>query len=452
MKFLKKNIVLIIVLKTILEKKSYRNALKQSTANAVNMVTHFLQRCIFFIDKMAKTYYFPRRQSSIKKQIDKNFMVPRFFVSSTYYDLKHVRERIEKFIESYGFEPVLFESDKVTYQHGQAIDHSAYYEVGLCHIMLLIVGGRYGSPSTNGSIEQQRKLYDDEFISITRKEFDTAVLQNIPVLVFIDQNVYAEYQTYKENQEFFDKTLKISDTHIETKQFKFAHVDHVNVFKFIDVVRGKAIKTFEKVEEIESYIKAQLSGMFYLYLESLKKTSDDKKILDTISELNNVTLRMNEMITSVGKEIFRDNKATYENVIESQLEIMLDFFRDKFASNIDFISVIPDDELDLINLDQVAELIYTKALKAELPKSTKNQKWSDWYHKNKTAIEAILENLQEELALWSPKLALKDFNLEPLNNDLKIKVLPFIKNDADEKRIIEKIRKVIEDKLTDLPF
>jgi len=379
-------------------------------------------------------------------------MVPRFFVSSTYYDLKHVRERIEKFIESYGFEPVLFESDKVTYQHGQAIDHSAYYEVGLCHIMLLIVGGRYGSPSTNGSIEQQRKIYDDEFISITRKEFDTAVVQNIPVLVFIDQNVYSEYQTYKENQDFFDKTLKVSDTQIESKPFKFAHVDHVNVFKFIDVVRGKAIKTFEKVEEIESYIKSQLSGMFYLYLESLKKASDDKKILDTIAELNNVTLRMNEMMTSVGKEIFRDNKATYENVIESQLEIMLDFFKDKFSSNIEFVSVISDKELELINLYQVAEMIYTKALKADLPKQTKNQKWSDWYYKNLASVEAIWQSLQEELSLWSPSLALKEFNLEPLNNDLKIKVLPFIKNESDEKRIIEKIEKVIEDKITDLPF
>jgi hypothetical protein len=37
-------------------------------------------------------------------------MIPRVFVSSTYYDLKHVRERIEKFIDNYGFEPVLFDT------------------------------------------------------------------------------------------------------------------------------------------------------------------------------------------------------------------------------------------------------------------------------------------------------------------------------------------------------
>ena len=102
-------------------------------------------------------------------------MIPRVFVSSTYYDLKYVRERLEKFIENYGFEAILFESDKVTYQHGKAIDQSAYFEVELCHLMILIIGGRYGSPSTLANIEEERRRYDEEFISITRNEFETAI-------------------------------------------------------------------------------------------------------------------------------------------------------------------------------------------------------------------------------------------------------------------------------------
>lgn len=36
---------------------------------------------------------------------------PRIFISSTYYDLKYVRERLERFIRSYCFEPRLFECD-----------------------------------------------------------------------------------------------------------------------------------------------------------------------------------------------------------------------------------------------------------------------------------------------------------------------------------------------------
>ena len=34
---------------------------------------------------------------------------PRVFVSSTYYDLKYVRERLNRFLMSYNMEPVLFE-------------------------------------------------------------------------------------------------------------------------------------------------------------------------------------------------------------------------------------------------------------------------------------------------------------------------------------------------------
>ena len=253
-------------------------------------------------------------------------MIPRVFVSSTYFDLKHVRERLEKFIQDYGFEPILFETDKVTYQYGKPIDQSAYYEVALCHIMILIIGGRYGTAMTL-NINEERSRYDEEFISITRKEFETSLLNNIPTFIFIDKNVNADYETYKENEEFFDNLYKQEGNPFTDKRFKFAHVDHINIFKFIDVIKAKPIKTFEKVDEIEAYLKAQFSGLFYLYFESLKKTSTDNKILDSVSELNNITLRMNEMLTSVGKQVFSANEEQFSLVIDSQLEILLDFLK-----------------------------------------------------------------------------------------------------------------------------
>ena len=50
---------------------------------------------------------------------------------------------------------------------------------------------------------------------------------------------------------FFDE-LYFSKNKIfgKNEEFKFAHVDHVNVFKFIDMVRSKPIKTFEKVNGV----------------------------------------------------------------------------------------------------------------------------------------------------------------------------------------------------------
>ena len=51
---------------------------------------------------------------------------PRVFLSSTYYDLKHVRERIERFLVNFGMEPVLFENDNVTFEFNKPLDLSCY--------------------------------------------------------------------------------------------------------------------------------------------------------------------------------------------------------------------------------------------------------------------------------------------------------------------------------------
>jgi hypothetical protein len=373
-------------------------------------------------------------------------MVPRVFVSSTYYDLKHVRERIEKFIDNYGFEPVLFESDKVTYQHNKDIDHSAYYEVSLCHIMILIVGGRYGTPTTLVKLEEERKRYDDDYISITRKEFETASYKNIPILIFIDKNVYGEYQTYKENQEYFEEIY--SSKAVNAKKFKFAHVDHINVFKFVDAIKSKPIKTFEKVEEIESYIKSQLSGMFYIYLESFKQKAENNKILDTISELNSVTLRMNEMLKSVGKEILGKDKTEYEKVIESQLVIMIGFFQEQFNTSIEFEYLIDDEELKDIDLEKAARLIYEHSLKINLPVYPKHS-FEERYKFNIETNKKILFDLDLMLSEIHPRLLLKSFNFRKLNSALHEKVLPYIRNENDENLIIEKIKDALYDKLSD---
>ena len=109
-------------------------------------------------------------------------------------------------------------------------------------------------------------------------------------------------------------------------KFKFAHVDSLNVFKFIDVIRAKPIKTFDKVEEIENYLQNQLAGLFYLYLDGLQKQQEVNKVLDTVTELNNVSLRMNEMLNSVGKKILGNENHEYEIVINKQFEMIIDFF------------------------------------------------------------------------------------------------------------------------------
>ena len=73
---------------------------------------------------------------------------PRIFVSSTYYDLKHIRNSLEAFIDNLGYEAVLFESGDIPFHHDVPIDESCYVEIQTCHMLVLIIGGRYGSPSS----------------------------------------------------------------------------------------------------------------------------------------------------------------------------------------------------------------------------------------------------------------------------------------------------------------
>lgn len=42
-------------------------------------------------------------------------MKPRIFISSTFYDLKYIREDLANFVRSYGYEPVLFEDGDIGY-------------------------------------------------------------------------------------------------------------------------------------------------------------------------------------------------------------------------------------------------------------------------------------------------------------------------------------------------
>jgi hypothetical protein len=70
-------------------------------------------------------------------------MKPRVFVSSTYYDLKFLRESLENFFVALNFEPILFEANKVTFEIGKALDASCFNEVKTCQMMILVVGGRY---------------------------------------------------------------------------------------------------------------------------------------------------------------------------------------------------------------------------------------------------------------------------------------------------------------------
>ena len=99
---------------------------------------------------------------------------PRVFISSTYYDLKHLRSAFESFLEQFGFEPVLSEKGSIAYTPDVPLDASCYREIEQVDIFILIVGGRYGSERSFGESakdKKAKKAFYDKYDSITREEF-----------------------------------------------------------------------------------------------------------------------------------------------------------------------------------------------------------------------------------------------------------------------------------------
>jgi Domain of unknown function (DUF4062) len=325
-------------------------------------------------------------------------MKPRVFVSSTYYDLKHIRSNIERFIEQYGFEPVLFESGNVTFEHEKQLDESCYNEVKLCHMMILIIGGRYGSKATETETTDEStfaKNYEENYISITRKEFKTAQDLGIPTFIFIEKNVYAEYYTFTKNKDFFISLYKKPK---EKRSFEFAHVDSVKIFEFIDEVKLKAIQTFEKFSDIEDYLRSQWAGFFFLYLSEQLKKLNDNKILDVVSEVKSVSERMNEMLNEVGKKLLKE-PGEYEEVIKQQNLTILKYFSERLLTEID------------LSLDNYSEEI---AEEASLFVSNK-------------ILEYILRNKDIENANYRNYDDLLSKEFKKIRQDIKLKYQHFVK-------------------------
>lgn len=67
-------------------------------------------------------------------------MKPRIFVSSTFYDLKYIREELENYIKAHDFEPILFENGDVGYTPNMSLDESCYRAISISDMAILIIG------------------------------------------------------------------------------------------------------------------------------------------------------------------------------------------------------------------------------------------------------------------------------------------------------------------------
>lgn len=202
---------------------------------------------------------------------------PRVFVSSTFYDLKHIRSSLKNFIDSMGFETILAERGNIAFSPMLPLDESCYKEVGNSDIFIIIIGGRYGS-ERSGSEHQGEKNFFDRYDSITKTEYTTAIEKNIPIYILIEKSVYADYETFLRN-----KNNKLID---------YAHVESVNIFLLIEYIlsqsRNNPIHQFDRYSDIEVWLKEQWAGLFRDLINQQSKQIQITSLANQISQLEEI--------------------------------------------------------------------------------------------------------------------------------------------------------------------
>src|SRR5436305_4199158 len=179
---------------------------------------------------------------------------PRVFLSSTFYDLRHVRADLERFIRELGYEPVLSERGQVPYGKQEALEQYCYREINMCDIVVSVVGGRFGSASA------------ERPYSVSQLEIKTAHELHKQVYVFIEKAVLVEYRTWLRNE--------------SNPEFKAQYVDDIRIYSFLKEIHSylanNVVADFDSVSEMIDFLRLQWAGLFQRFLQEESRREDYK--------------------------------------------------------------------------------------------------------------------------------------------------------------------------------
>ena len=200
-------------------------------------------------------------------------------VLSTDYDLHKERQTTIQLLRSKGFEPLAFEEPgyvKTLGEHSHQVCLDAINEADLC---ILIINKRYGG-----------ELYGEGGVSITEKEYETAVSQGKPIIVFVNQQAWdAKYKWSKAVKELVAKGVSEENAR---EAIDYEHVESIRVFDFIERIhrapKDNFIHFFSSTEELEKKIVPSLESLSRAFI---------LKVVDKQAE------KVKQMKTSVALEI-----------------------------------------------------------------------------------------------------------------------------------------------------
>ncbi len=270
---------------------------------------------------------------------------PRVFISSTHYDLKHIRASLDNFIEGIGFEPVRSEAGDIPYDSKTSLDESCYREAQDCDIFVLIISGKYGSPASDQIIEDNDNFYE-RYESITKREFKSAIERDIPVYICVEKAVFVEFETFKQNE--------------DNESVNYYHVDNIGIFKFLKEIisqrRNNPILQYEKNSEIEEWLKDQWAGMFKLLLSQRSKQREISSLSKEVAELSSVSLTLKRYMEVIVENVSEDKG---KEIIEAEKEKLkedktnIEFENSRIVKDFSESFGIPNKEMKRIILDSI---------------------------------------------------------------------------------------------------
>ncbi|MCP4370285.1 MAG: DUF4062 domain-containing protein [Deltaproteobacteria bacterium] len=212
---------------------------------------------------------------------------PRVFISSTFHDLRHIREDLERFIRELGYDPIRHETSGVPYSAKSPLEESAYQEVANSDIIICIIGGRYGKDSVT------RKG------SITQNELKEAIERRVQIYVFVEQNVLIEYGTYQVNK---------------GEKVKYRYVDNEKIFEFIAFLyalpQNNPITAFQTSADISLNLRAQWAGLFQRFLQEETRQSEMK----VLNEMKSVSSTLEQLVKFLTDER-RNSDDAIQNIL-----------------------------------------------------------------------------------------------------------------------------------------
>jgi hypothetical protein len=268
--------------------------------------------------------------------------IPRVFISSTCYDLKHIRENLKYFVKTIGYEPVLSDDGDVYYSVDAHTHDACLSEVATCQLFILIIGGRHGSE------------HNGKEGSITNNEYREAVLSKIPIFALVESAVYSDHHTYlsnrKSNPDFFE-------------QITYPSIDNIKIFYFINEVRknslNNALVAFNNFADMESYLKKQWAGMMYDLLAERTRNDHAKTTNKLIDDLTIASKKSEELIKILlrSTDIEHAEERISEVELKAKAEGFLGLMYECFGTS-KFMTIMKDHELPNIqNYDKWYEYL-----------------------------------------------------------------------------------------------